>query len=70
MHSCMYLFSVLLLSERIGEDLARIPYLLFIPAFMFIGRINALVANLWQWFGKGHQDTSMAPWWVIKKNKF
>ena len=70
MHSFMYLFSVLLLSERVSEDLARIPYLIFIPAFMFIGRINALVANLWQWFGRGHQDTSMAPWWVIKKNKF
>jgi len=66
----LYLVSVLLLSERKGSDLSRLHLLPLMPLFLFIGKINSLVAILWEWVGKGHQDSSMAPWWVLRKSKF
>lgn len=66
----IYLFAVLLLSERKAEDLSRVHLLPLIPLFMFIGKVNSLVAILWELIGNGHKDSSMAPWWVLRKNKF
>lgn len=66
----IYLAAVLLLSERKESDLSRAYLLPFMPLFMFVGRINSFVAILWELFGEGHKDSSMAPWWVLRKNKF
>jgi cellulose synthase/poly-beta-1,6-N-acetylglucosamine synthase-like glycosyltransferase len=66
----IYFVSVLLLSERKDSDLSRVHLLPFMPLFLFIGKVNSLVAILWELIGKGHKDSSMAPWWVLRKNKF
>lgn len=66
----IYLISVLLLSERKDSDLSRVHLLPFMPVFLFVAKINSLVAILWELVGKGHKDSSMAPWWVLRKNKF
>jgi len=66
----IYLISVLLLSERKDSDLSRLHLLPLVPLFLFIAKINSLVAILWELIGKGHKDSSMAPWWVLRKNKF
>lgn len=58
------------LSERPEEDLSRICYLPLFPIFNFIARLNGLVATIWELVHEGHKDSSMAPWWVMKKNKF
>jgi cellulose synthase/poly-beta-1,6-N-acetylglucosamine synthase-like glycosyltransferase len=62
--------TVLLLSERKSRDLSLMLLLPAMPLFMFVGRINAFVAILWEWIGEGHKDSTMAPWWVLRKNKF
>lgn len=66
----LYFVSVLLLSERKDSDFSRLHLLPLMPLFLFIAKINSLVAILWELIGKGHQDSSMAPWWVLRKNKF
>lgn len=66
----IYLVSVFSLSERKKGELSRIMLLPLVPLFLFSMKINALVAVLWQFIGKGHRDTSMAPWWVLRKSRF
>jgi cellulose synthase/poly-beta-1,6-N-acetylglucosamine synthase-like glycosyltransferase len=66
----IYCVAVLLLSERKASDLSRAHLLPFMPIFLFIGKINSFVAILWELIGKGHKDSTMAPWWVLRKNKF
>ena len=66
----IYFTSVLLLSERKANDLSRIHLLTLMPIFLFIGKINSFLAVLWELVGKGHRDSSMAPWWILRKNKF
>lgn len=66
----MYLFFVACLSERPREDLSRLCFLPLMPLFAFAARMNSLVATVWEMTASGHKDTSMAPWWVTRKNKF
>lgn len=66
----MYLFFVASLSERPKEDLSRLCFLPIMPFFSFAARMNSLVATVWEMIAQGHRDTSMAPWWVTRKNKF
>lgn len=66
----IYLIGVLLLSERKASDFSRVLLLPIMPGFLLAAKINSFVAILWEWFGKGHKDSSMAPWWVLRKSKF
>lgn len=66
----IYLVAVLLLSERKDSDLSRIHLLPFMPLFLFAAKLNSFVAILWEFLGQGHRDSSMAPWWVLRKSKF
>lgn len=70
MMTIMYLLYVLLLSERPKEDMSRLCFLPILPLFAFSARLNGLVATTWELLASGHKDSSMAPWWVSKKNKF
>jgi len=58
------------LSERPREDAMLIPLLPLMPVFTFVTRIWSAFAVLWEMTGRGHLDTSMAPWWVLRKTKF
>jgi hypothetical protein len=61
---------VFLLSERPSEDW-RLAWLLpFLPLFMFAQRVNNALATLKQMTCSAHLDSSMAPWWVLRKSKF
>lgn len=66
----LYVPFVILLSERPGQDLALMPWIVLFPLFAFVGRLNNALATLWELFGRGHEDTSMAPWWVTRKSRF
>jgi hypothetical protein len=44
--------------------------LLLFPGFAFITRTWNAVSTLAEMFTKSHLDSSMAPWWVLRKTKF
>jgi len=64
-----FLFT-LLLSDNLMEDVKLLWLLPFFPFFAFSIRVWATVANLNELINKGHLDSGMAPWWVLKKDKF
>ena len=66
----IYLFSVIFISRRKRSDMSRFPLLFIYPLFSFAARINGMIAILCEIFMGTHEDSSMAPWWVSKKNKF
>ena len=39
------------------------------PLFMLLMRCWSVVAMLNEALRRGHEETSMAPWWVLKKAK-
>lgn len=64
---CAFVF---LVSERRCEDLRLLPWLPLFAVFTFCSRCVSACAVLWELVGKGHLDSSMAPWWVLKKGKY
>ncbi|MGI6252692.1 MAG: glycosyltransferase family 2 protein, partial [Aminivibrio sp.] len=58
------------LSERPREDAKLIPLLPLVPFFTFATRIWSALAILWSMTGKSYLDSSMAPWWVLRKSRF
>lgn len=66
----MYVEYVALLSERRRFDLGFAWVLMLFPAFAFITRLWNAVSTLSELFNKSHLDSSMAPWWVLRKTKF
>ncbi|RTZ98563.1 MAG: glycosyltransferase family 2 protein [Deltaproteobacteria bacterium] len=65
-----YVAFITMISERRKEDLRLAPFLPLIPFFTFSMRIWNGVATLKELFERSHLDSSMAPWWVLKKTKF
>jgi cellulose synthase/poly-beta-1,6-N-acetylglucosamine synthase-like glycosyltransferase len=70
MLSSFYIAYLFLISDRVKEDSIYIIYLPLYLLFAFAARINAAVAIIQSMVNKSHLDTSMAPWWVLKKGKF
>lgn len=63
----LYLCMLGLISERPRQDLRLAVLVPIFPLFMFIMRCWSAVAMLNELLRRGHEETSMAPWWVIKK---
>lgn len=65
------LYGVLLLavSERPHEDLKLAPVVLLFPLCMLGMRCWSAVAILNEMLRRGHEESGMAPWWVLKKGK-
>lgn len=66
----LYAAFVLFISERQRDDLRLAPWLVLFPLFTFTSRCISACAILWELVGKGHLDSSMAPWWVLKKTRY
>ncbi|MDR1728156.1 MAG: glycosyltransferase family 2 protein [Acidobacteriota bacterium] len=66
----MLLFSIPFASERPLYDIKLAPWALLAPLYGFAIRLNCALAILWEFVGRGHDDSSMAPWWTLKKSKF
>lgn len=64
-----YLTGMILVSERPREDLKLLPIVPIFPLFMFILRCWGVVCTLNEIFRRGHEETSMAPWWVLRKGR-
>jgi cellulose synthase/poly-beta-1,6-N-acetylglucosamine synthase-like glycosyltransferase len=67
----LFMFLVVwgLMSERPRQDAALIPYLLIFPFYMFCMRWWSAAAILHEMFNRGHLDSSMAPYWVLKRGR-
>jgi biofilm PGA synthesis N-glycosyltransferase PgaC len=63
----LYLSMLLMVSERPRQDLRLGLLVPVFPIFMFILRCWSAVAILNELFRRGHEESSMAPWWVLKK---
>lgn len=70
MTAFLWLVYVLLLSERLKMDLKNFPVLVIFPLFGFVYRLHGCFSFLWELIGHGSRDSGMAPWWVLRKNKF
>ncbi|HEY8331318.1 MAG TPA: glycosyltransferase [Pseudomonas sp.] len=65
----LYLVLLLAVSERPRQDLRLAPVVLIFPLCMLGMRCWSAVATLNEMLRRGHEETSMAPWWVLKKAK-
>ena len=61
---------VLIVSERPGPDLRYFAWLPLFPLFAFANRLQSAIAILQEMTLKSHLDSSMAPWWVLRRTKF
>ena len=64
-----FLLMLLLVSERPGKDVRLLPLLPLFPLAMFVIRCWSAVAMLNELFRRGHEETSMAPWWVLRRSR-
>lgn len=65
--SVLFLVMLLMVSDRPRQD-ARLAVLVPVfPLFMLVMRCWSAVAMLNEIFRRGHEESSMAPWWVLKK---
>lgn len=63
----LFLAMLLMVSERPKQDAKLLLWLPLFPIFMMIMRCWSAVAILNEAWRRGHEETSMAPWWVLKK---
>lgn len=65
-----FLLYVVVVSERPREDLGNLWLVGLFPLFAFVNRVHCSLSTLQEIFLKAHLDSSMAPWWVLRKTKF
>lgn len=63
----LYVSLLVMVSERPRQDLKLAVFLPIFPVFMMIMRCWSAVAILNEAWRRGHEESSMAPWWVLKK---
>lgn len=66
----MFSLFLLFLSERKWQDTKLLVFLPLFPLFSFLIRVWSAVASLKEIIENAHLDSSMAPWWTLKKTKF
>ncbi|WP_068546567.1 glycosyltransferase family 2 protein [Thalassotalea crassostreae] len=67
-HFFIFLFAI---SERPRQDMKIIYWLLYFPfpIYTLVTRVFSAIAILNEVFRRGHEESNMAPWWVLKKGK-
>ena len=66
----LFLLYLIAVSERPKQDLIYLLYLPLMPVFAFTNRIHSAISLLQEAVTKSHLDSSMAPWWVLRKTKY
>ena len=67
--STVFIIYLIVISERKKEDFKHIWLLLLIPVYQFVMKIIATLAFIIQLCLKMHRNSSMAPWWVLRKTE-
>lgn len=62
-----FLLYIVFVSERKIKDFKFIVYLPLMPFYQYIMRTWTALSTVFELVLATHQDTTMAPWWVIKK---
>lgn len=65
-----FMVALLGLSERRREDWSMLPTVLAFPLYNFLLRLWAAVATLAEVVLASHHDSNMAPWWVLRRNRY
>ena len=65
-----FLFFLLFFSERPRIDIRLVPWLAIYPVTALWMRVWSALAMLNELLTRSHLDSSMAPWWVLKKSDF
>lgn len=65
-----FVLYVVAVSERPRDDLEYLLFLPLFPLFAFANRVHCSFSIMQEMFMKSHLDSSMAPWWVLRKTKF
>jgi cellulose synthase/poly-beta-1,6-N-acetylglucosamine synthase-like glycosyltransferase len=63
----MFSAMLLMVSDRPRQDLTLGLLVPFFPLFMLLLRCWSVVAMLNEMLRRGHEESSMAPWWVLKR---
>ncbi|MCP4179224.1 MAG: glycosyltransferase family 2 protein [bacterium] len=63
----LFTIYILFVSDRRGKDFKFIMIIPLMPIYQYIMRIWTAVATILEFALSTHKDSSMAPWWVIKK---
>lgn len=58
---------LLMVSDRPRQDMNLMLLVPLFPLFMMLMRCWSAVAMLNEIFRRGHEETAMAPWWVLKR---
>ncbi len=66
LHFSIFLIAV---SECPGKDIHYLKWLPLYPVYGFIMRIVNAIAVLNEQIRRSHEESNMAPWWVLKKGK-
>jgi cellulose synthase/poly-beta-1,6-N-acetylglucosamine synthase-like glycosyltransferase len=66
----LFVTYLLALSERRAADVHYLWFVPLFPAFTFATRVWNAFATLAEMFTRQHLDSSMAPWWVLKKTRY
>ena len=65
----LYLTGWLLVSERRKRDLRMLVVIPLFPLFMYFLRCWGVVCTINEAWRRSHEETGMAPWWVLKRGK-
>jgi len=55
------------ISEKVKEDMALLPWIFIYPLYTFVLRLWSVVGLINEMLRRSHEESSMAPWWVIKR---
>jgi biofilm PGA synthesis N-glycosyltransferase PgaC len=64
-----YLFVLIALSERLKQDLYLLKWLPIYPFYALFMRMVCVFALLNEIARRSHEESSMAPWWVLKRGR-
>lgn len=62
-----FLFIMIAMSERIKDDLRLFPLLIIFPLYSILMKVVAVFALINEVVRSSHEESSMAPWWVLKR---
>lgn len=63
----LFLCHMLLVSERPRADLMMLPFLPLFPIYTMVMRFWCVFCLLNEVLRRGHEESTMAPWWVLKR---